>query len=214
MWWCIDEVPLVEAEESEVQSHLRLYNNFEASLGYRRPYLKTKEGGYKKPYVSVGPQPSAQARLQRGKGDWDSWLIRAGLRFRLGRVKGAACRILFLLSFPLPGISFLNSAVSWALPMVLLKPSTNIYSSRLTSSQTASVVAETGLQSPEGSDCKFSAWSFRESTGKQMLFLGGSCHLRRVVPSGDEHCRPPVRERGRGCRMRERDVHEKKWDMS
>lgn len=89
--------------------------------------------------------------------------------------------------------------------MVLLKLSTNIYSSCLTSSQTAAVVVETELQPPEGSDCKFTAWSIRESMGKQMLFLGGTCHLLRVVPSGDECFRPPVRERGRGCRKRERD---------
>lgn len=38
-----------------------------------------------------------------------------------------------------------------------------------------------------------------------MLFLGGTCHLLRVVPSGDERFRPPVRERGRGCRRRERE---------
>lgn len=153
----------------------------------------------------MGSQPSAQARLWRCKGGWDSWFITVGLRLRLGRVKGTDCRILFLLSFPLPGISFLNSSVCWALPMALLKLSTNIYSSCLTSSQTASVVVETELQPPEGSDCKFTAWSIRESTGKRMLFLGGTCHLLRVVPSGVERFRPPVRERGRSCRRRERE---------
>lgn len=82
--------------------------------------------------------------------------------------------------------------------MVLVKLSTNIYSSRLTSRQAASVVAETELQPPEGSDFKFSAWSFRESTGKQMLFIGGTCHLRRVVPSGGWALQASSQRKGAG----------------
>lgn len=46
-WW-----QQVEAEESEVQGHLMFYNDFEASLGYRRLYLKTKRRLWKPLYIS------------------------------------------------------------------------------------------------------------------------------------------------------------------
>lgn len=78
---------------------------------------------------------------------------------------------------------------------MLVKLPTNIYSSCFNSSQTASVVAEAELEPPEGSDCEFTACSNRESMGKQMLLPGETCHLHRVVLSGDESLRPPIRER-------------------
>lgn len=138
----------------------------------------------------MGPQTSAQARLRRGKGDWDSWLIRAGLRLRLGRVKGAACR--------LPGNSFLNSAVCWAPPMVLSSspPIFTAVASPLGKQRLLWQRLSSSLQKVV--TFKFSAWSFRESTGKQMLFLGGTCHLRRVVPPGGWALQASSQRKGAG----------------